>query len=149
MRTFGTPDARLLTHIAHPFIRAGGGVTRLARLAALEATRIDVLATAKQRTEQADLRLRRRPAIDQWFRFHRGISHIRACRQAVQVLPWRASMQSLHIRCASHPLTGISAHRIRRIVKRSPSSISTGSVPLCSFIHLTIFLGTPIPECSR
>ena len=40
-------------------------------------------------------------------------------------------------------------HRSKRIVKRSPSSIRTGSVPLCSFMHFTILRGMPMPECSR
>ena len=36
----------------------------------------------------------------------------------------------------------------KRTVNRSPSSMRSGSVPLCSCIPKTIFLGTPRPEAS-
>jgi hypothetical protein len=50
---------RLLTDAAHPFIPAGRGVARLAGLAAFEASRIDVLASSEEGTEEGDLVLRR------------------------------------------------------------------------------------------
>jgi hypothetical protein len=37
----------------------------------------------------------------------------------------------------------------KRTINRSPSSISSGMVPLCSSIFLMIFRGTPMPICSR
>lgn len=39
--------------------------------------------------------------------------------------------------------------RHRRTVKVSPSSIKSGSVPLCSRIDRTILRGIPMPMCSR
>ena len=57
MRTLGALDPRLLANAADPFVRAGRSISRLACLSALEATRVDILATAEQRSEQRNLRL--------------------------------------------------------------------------------------------
>ena len=56
--TLSALDARLLADAAHPLVGARGRIARLARLPALESTRVDVVATAEQRTEQRDLGLR-------------------------------------------------------------------------------------------
>lgn len=57
--TLGALDARLLTDAAHPLVRAGGRVARLAGLPTLESAGIYVFATAEQRTEERDLGLGR------------------------------------------------------------------------------------------
>ena len=57
MRALGALDAGLLADAAHPLVRARGRIAGLAGLAALEATRIHVLAPAEERTEQRDLRV--------------------------------------------------------------------------------------------
>lgn len=51
MRAFGALDAGLLADTAHLFVRTGGRVARPARLAALESTRIEVLAAAEEGAE--------------------------------------------------------------------------------------------------
>ena len=62
--TVGAFDARLLADASHPLVGAGGRVTGLAGFPALESPRINIVATAEQRTEQRDLGLRRRCLID-------------------------------------------------------------------------------------
>jgi hypothetical protein len=47
-------DFRRLADVPRPLIRAGGLITRMARLATLKSTRINILAPAKERTEQGD-----------------------------------------------------------------------------------------------
>jgi hypothetical protein len=57
-------DARLLADATGPLVRTGRGVAGLASLAALEASRVDVFATPKQRAEEGDLVLRRGLLVD-------------------------------------------------------------------------------------
>ena len=65
LRAVGALDLRLLADPSNPFVRAGRRVPGLAGLAALEASRIDVVPSAEQRTEQGNLRKRRRVLIDE------------------------------------------------------------------------------------
>ena len=60
----GTFDSRLFTDYPHPFMSTRRRVSRLARSSALKATRVDVVAPAKQRSEEGDLCFRRRSMID-------------------------------------------------------------------------------------
>ena len=71
VRAFGAFDPGLLAHAADPFVRTGGRIAVLARPAALEPARIDVLAAAEQRAEQPDLGVRWRLAIDGRAGVHR------------------------------------------------------------------------------
>jgi hypothetical protein len=57
-------DARLLADASDPLVGTGWRVTSPARFAALESPRVDVVAASEERTEQGDLRFRRRSLID-------------------------------------------------------------------------------------
>jgi hypothetical protein len=56
---FRTLDSRLLTDALHPLIRTRGGIPGSPGLATLEPTWIDIRSTAKQRTKQGNLLVRR------------------------------------------------------------------------------------------
>ncbi len=62
--TVATLDTRLLADPANPLVRTGRGIAGLARPAALEPARVDVLPASEQRTEQSDLLARRRLLAD-------------------------------------------------------------------------------------
>ena len=64
MGTLGTLDSRLLTDAAHPLVRARRRIAGLAGLPTLESARIDVVAAAEQRSEEANLRLGRSRLVD-------------------------------------------------------------------------------------
>jgi hypothetical protein len=61
----GALDPRFLADAADPFVQARRGVSRLASLATLEATRVDVVSAAEQRAEESNLRLGRRVLGDE------------------------------------------------------------------------------------
>ena len=54
MVTLRALDPWLLTHAANPLVRTRRGVASLAGLSALEAPRVDVIATSEQRAEEGD-----------------------------------------------------------------------------------------------
>jgi len=56
---FRTLDPRLLTDAPDPLIGAGGRVPAFAGLATLEAARIDICSTSKERAEEGNLFVRR------------------------------------------------------------------------------------------
>src|SRR5258708_54993 len=81
MRTIAAFDPGFLANALNPFVAADRLITCLARLSAFKPAWIDVLAPAKESTEQGDFRFRRRPMIDRvvepaagraWFKDHRG-----------------------------------------------------------------------------
>ena len=55
VRTIEALDLRLLAQAAHPFVGAGGLVTRAPRLPALETHRVNILPPTKQGSEEGDL----------------------------------------------------------------------------------------------
>ncbi|MGB6042246.1 MAG: hypothetical protein WBF93_03720, partial [Pirellulales bacterium] len=59
-----TLDSRLLADPPHPLVPTCGRIPRLAGRSALEATRIDILPPAKERSKERDLRFRRRPMMN-------------------------------------------------------------------------------------
>ena len=56
-------DSRLLADASYPLISARGCVTRAPRLPVLEASRIHIVSSTEQRTEQSDFGLRRRASM--------------------------------------------------------------------------------------
>lgn len=57
MGTLDALDPWLFANASHPFVRAGGRIPGFARFPALEATRVDVITPAEERSEQGDLGL--------------------------------------------------------------------------------------------
>jgi hypothetical protein len=64
MGTVAAFDAWLLADPANPLVRTGRGIAGLARLAAFESARVDILAASKERAEQRDLLAGRRLLAD-------------------------------------------------------------------------------------
>src|SRR5262245_4190685 len=58
-------DTRLLADASNPLIAAGGCVTRFPGFSALEPSRINIVSSAKERTKEPDLGVRRRVLIDE------------------------------------------------------------------------------------
>ena len=64
MRAFGALDLGLLAQAPRPLVGTRRLIAGLAGLATLEATRIDIVASTKERAKQGDLGLRRRTMMD-------------------------------------------------------------------------------------
>src|SRR5262245_31164102 len=62
--TLGALDARLLADATHPLVGTRWRIARAPGPPALESARVNVFATAEERTEQRDLGLRRGSPID-------------------------------------------------------------------------------------
>jgi hypothetical protein len=56
VRAFGTFDSGLFTDALNPLVGANWRITGFAGLAALESTRVNVVAASKKRAEESDLR---------------------------------------------------------------------------------------------
>ena len=68
IRTCGAFDPGLLAQARRPFVATRGRISRLAGLAILEAARIDIVSSAKERAKQGDLGLRRGQVMDKSVR---------------------------------------------------------------------------------
>ena len=64
IRTCRAFDPGLLAQARHPFVATSGCISRLAGLAILEAARIDIVSSAKERAKQSDLGLGRGQVMD-------------------------------------------------------------------------------------
>ena len=65
VRTLRALDARLFADALYPFIGAGRCVAGFARFPALVPPRVDILTSAKERTEECDLLVWRRELMDE------------------------------------------------------------------------------------
>jgi hypothetical protein len=65
VRTLRAFDTRLFADAPYPLVGARGGVAGLSRLAALEPTRVYIVASPKERPKQRDLALGRAELIDE------------------------------------------------------------------------------------